>query len=64
MSTDEVGQYAAGVRLPMPSDCATCMYPKWMHDEGEPQEGCSFAAPDDQLRKQRLLLRRAAWEAS
>lgn len=47
-------------RLPQPGDCVTCNYPKFMHEEGEPKEDCVFSAPSDQLRKQRLLLIRAA----
>jgi hypothetical protein len=53
-----------GDRIPMPGDCARCGYPKFMHEEGEPFHGCEFLTPDDTLRKQRLLLRRAAREAN
>jgi len=47
-------------RIPLPGDCARCGYPKFMHEPDEPMSGCEFLMPDDKLRKQRLLLRRAA----
>lgn len=47
-------------RIPLPGDCAACGYPKFMHEDDEPLSGCEFKVPDDALRKQRLLLRRAA----
>lgn len=48
-----------GKRLPLPGDCAACQYPKFMHEEGEPQQYCTFVPPWDTMRKQRLLLIRA-----
>jgi len=50
----------ADERIPLPGDCARCGYPKFMHEDDEPMSGCEFLVPDDTLRKQRLLLRRAA----
>lgn len=51
-------------RIPLPSDCAVCDYPQWMHEEGEFREGCDYLAPGVELRKQRLVARRAANQAA
>lgn len=51
-------------RIPLPSDCAACDYPQWMHEEGEFREGCDYVTPSDELRKQRLLRKRAARDAA
>lgn len=55
--------FSEGVRLPRPGDCAECNYPKFMHEEGEPKDDCTYSPPSDLLRKRRLLLIRAAREA-
>lgn len=54
--------YILAARLPLPGDCADCTYPKFMHEEGEPKADCVFSEPDNDLRKRRLLLIRAARE--
>lgn len=46
-------------RIPLPGDCATCAYPKWMHEVGEYKADCSFSEPDDALRKARLMFIRS-----